>query len=197
MEIVKYGRQRLYQQNGASAQHTRPHRRALAEDFEAQCGFVVANIQLVLDEARATFRDLVKVNVLLTRASDVAAMNALYALRSANGSALRRQATANAGARRVNIERRSGVKLGRRLTASSTRRQRRRLRPSYRPGPVRQGRGDRRTDPHGAVDCRRRRLHCAGARGGTVPRALAIDETGGSALNRGSMATGAFLATFR
>jgi hypothetical protein len=37
-------------------------------------------------------------------------------LRSANGSTLRRRATANAGARRVNIERRSGVKLGRRLT---------------------------------------------------------------------------------
>ena len=33
-----------------------------------------------------------------------------------NGSALRRRATANAGVRRVNIERRSGVKLGRRLT---------------------------------------------------------------------------------
>jgi CheY-like chemotaxis protein/anti-sigma regulatory factor (Ser/Thr protein kinase) len=40
-------------------------------------------------------------------------------LRSANGSTLRRRATANAGARRVNIERRSGVKLGRRLTAFS------------------------------------------------------------------------------
>jgi hypothetical protein len=37
-------------------------------------------------------------------------------LRSANGSTLRRRATADAGARRVNIERRSGVKLGRRLT---------------------------------------------------------------------------------
>jgi 2-iminobutanoate/2-iminopropanoate deaminase len=32
-----------------------------------------------LDGAGATFRDLVKVNVLLTRASDVATMNALYA----------------------------------------------------------------------------------------------------------------------
>jgi 2-iminobutanoate/2-iminopropanoate deaminase len=53
--------------------------RALAEDFEAQFGFVVANIKRVLDEAGATFRDLVKVNVLLTRASDVAAMNVLYA----------------------------------------------------------------------------------------------------------------------
>src|SRR3954447_2446044 len=52
---------------------------ALADGFEAQFGFVVANIKRILDEAGATFRDLVKVNVLLTRASDVAAMNALYA----------------------------------------------------------------------------------------------------------------------
>jgi enamine deaminase RidA (YjgF/YER057c/UK114 family) len=52
---------------------------ALAEGFEAQFGFVVANIKRVLGEAGATFRDLVKVNVLLTRASDVATMNVLYA----------------------------------------------------------------------------------------------------------------------
>ena len=52
---------------------------ALPDSFEAQFGFVVANIKRVLDEAGATFRDLVKVNVLLTRASDVATMNALYA----------------------------------------------------------------------------------------------------------------------
>ena len=52
---------------------------ALAEGFEAQFGFVVRNIKRVLDEAGAGIRDLVKVNVLLTRASDVAAMNALYA----------------------------------------------------------------------------------------------------------------------
>src|SRR6266567_5416425 len=51
----------------------------LPDDFEAQFGFVVRNIKRVLDEAGAGFRDLVKVNVLLTRASDVAAMNALYA----------------------------------------------------------------------------------------------------------------------
>ena len=51
----------------------------LADDFEAQFGFVVRNIKRVLDEAGASFRDLVKVNVLLTRASDVAPMNALYA----------------------------------------------------------------------------------------------------------------------
>ena len=51
----------------------------LPEAFEAQFGFVVRNIKRVLDEAGATFRDLVKVNVLLTRASDVATMNALYA----------------------------------------------------------------------------------------------------------------------
>ncbi len=52
---------------------------ALPESFEAQFGFVVRNIKRVLDEAGVTFRDLVKVNVLLTRASDVATMNALYA----------------------------------------------------------------------------------------------------------------------
>jgi len=52
---------------------------ALADGFEAQFGFVVRNIKRVLDDAGTGFRDLVKVNVLLTRASDVAAMNALYA----------------------------------------------------------------------------------------------------------------------
>ena len=52
---------------------------ALPESFEAQFGNVVKNIRLVLDQAGGTLRDLVKVNVLLTRASDVAAMNALYA----------------------------------------------------------------------------------------------------------------------
>ena len=51
----------------------------LADGFEAQFGFVVADIKRVLDEAGATFRDLVKVNVLLTRASDVPVMNKLYA----------------------------------------------------------------------------------------------------------------------
>jgi 2-iminobutanoate/2-iminopropanoate deaminase len=51
----------------------------LPDAFEAQFGFVVHNIKRVLTEAGATFRDLVKVNVLLTRASDVAAMNVLYA----------------------------------------------------------------------------------------------------------------------
>jgi len=52
---------------------------ALPEGFETQFANVVVNIRRVLDEAGATFRDLVKVNVLLTRAADVAAMNALYA----------------------------------------------------------------------------------------------------------------------
>ena len=51
----------------------------LPDTFEAQFGFVVANIKRILVEANATFRDLVKVNVLLTRASDVATMNKLYA----------------------------------------------------------------------------------------------------------------------
>ena len=52
---------------------------ALPESFEAQFGFVVKNMKRVLDEAGATFADLVKVNVLLTRPTDVATMNALYA----------------------------------------------------------------------------------------------------------------------
>lgn len=51
----------------------------LPDSFEAQFGFVVNNIKRVLGEAGSSTRDLVKVNVLLTRASDVAAMNALYA----------------------------------------------------------------------------------------------------------------------
>ena len=53
--------------------------RPLPDTFEAQFANVVINIKRVLDEAGATFRDLVKVNVLLTRASDVATMNVLYA----------------------------------------------------------------------------------------------------------------------
>ena len=52
---------------------------ALADGFEAQFALVVANLRRVLDEAGASFRDLVKVNVLLTRATDVATMNVLYA----------------------------------------------------------------------------------------------------------------------
>jgi 2-iminobutanoate/2-iminopropanoate deaminase len=52
---------------------------ALPDSFEAQFGFVVKNIKRVLEEAGAGFRDLVKVNVLLTRAADVAPMNVLYA----------------------------------------------------------------------------------------------------------------------
>jgi 2-iminobutanoate/2-iminopropanoate deaminase len=54
-------------------------KRELPDSFEAQFGFVVKNITRVLTEAGATLRDLVKVNVLLTRASDVATMNVLYA----------------------------------------------------------------------------------------------------------------------
>lgn len=51
----------------------------LPDDFEAQFGFVVATIKRVLTEAGTDMRHLVKVNVLLTRASDVATMNRLYA----------------------------------------------------------------------------------------------------------------------
>src|ERR1700727_1761767 len=53
--------------------------RSLPDSFEAQFANVVTNIKRVLDEAGATFRDLVKLNVLLTRAADVATMNKLYA----------------------------------------------------------------------------------------------------------------------
>jgi 2-iminobutanoate/2-iminopropanoate deaminase len=52
---------------------------ALPDTFEAQFSNVVRNIKRVLGEAGASFRDLAKVNVLLTRASDVATMNELYA----------------------------------------------------------------------------------------------------------------------
>ena len=52
---------------------------ALPDGFEAQFGNVVINVKRVLGEAGATFRDLVKVNVLLTSATDVPTMNALYA----------------------------------------------------------------------------------------------------------------------
>jgi enamine deaminase RidA (YjgF/YER057c/UK114 family) len=51
----------------------------LPDGFEAQFANVVANLDRILDEAGATSSDLVKVNVPLTRAADVAAMNALYA----------------------------------------------------------------------------------------------------------------------
>jgi 2-iminobutanoate/2-iminopropanoate deaminase len=52
---------------------------ALPDTFEAQFGNVVTNFKRVLDEAGATVRDLAKINVLLTRGSDVATMNKLYA----------------------------------------------------------------------------------------------------------------------
>jgi 2-iminobutanoate/2-iminopropanoate deaminase len=51
----------------------------LPDGFEAQFGNVVTNIKRVLGEAGASVRDLAKVNVLLTRAADVATMNVLYA----------------------------------------------------------------------------------------------------------------------
>ena len=51
----------------------------LPATFEAQFANVVTNFKRVLDEGGATMRDLVKVNVLLTRAADVATMNRLYA----------------------------------------------------------------------------------------------------------------------
>ena len=54
----------------------------LPDGFEAQFANVVTNIKRVLHEAGATFRDLAKVNVLLTRASDVATMNSSMRKRS-------------------------------------------------------------------------------------------------------------------
>jgi enamine deaminase RidA (YjgF/YER057c/UK114 family) len=54
--------------------------RKLPEDFEAQFGFVVRAIRQTLAAAGADLSHLVKCNVLLTRASDVAAMNKLYAV---------------------------------------------------------------------------------------------------------------------
>ena len=53
--------------------------RQLPDDFAAQFGFVVKGLQRILQQAGATMRHLVKVNVLLPRASDVATMNKLYA----------------------------------------------------------------------------------------------------------------------
>ena len=51
----------------------------LPESFEAQFACVMTNFTRVLSEAGASLRDLVKVNVLLTRAQDVVPMNKLYA----------------------------------------------------------------------------------------------------------------------
>ncbi len=51
----------------------------LADDFATQFGFVVKTIKRILNDAGTDVRRLVKVNVLLTRAADVAIMNKLYA----------------------------------------------------------------------------------------------------------------------
>jgi enamine deaminase RidA (YjgF/YER057c/UK114 family) len=51
----------------------------LSDDFATQLGFVAATIKRILAEAGTDISRLVKVNVLLTRASDVATMNRLYA----------------------------------------------------------------------------------------------------------------------
>lgn len=50
----------------------------LPDSFEAQFANVIANLTRTLGEAGASLRQLAKVNILLTRASDVAAMNKLY-----------------------------------------------------------------------------------------------------------------------
>jgi enamine deaminase RidA (YjgF/YER057c/UK114 family) len=54
--------------------------RQLPDDFESQFGFVAKAIKQTLATAGADVSQLVKCNVLLTRASDVAAMNKLYAV---------------------------------------------------------------------------------------------------------------------
>jgi enamine deaminase RidA (YjgF/YER057c/UK114 family) len=54
--------------------------RQLPNDFEAQFGFVAQAIKQTLAAAGADVSHLVKCNVLLTRAADVAAMNKLYAV---------------------------------------------------------------------------------------------------------------------
>jgi 2-iminobutanoate/2-iminopropanoate deaminase len=51
----------------------------LPDTFDAQFGFVATTIKRILREAGTDTSRLVKVNVLLTRAADVATMNKLYA----------------------------------------------------------------------------------------------------------------------
>ena len=51
----------------------------LSDDFATQFGFVAATIKRILAEAGTDTAHLVKFNVLLTRAANVAPMNALYA----------------------------------------------------------------------------------------------------------------------
>ncbi|MCX7306872.1 MAG: RidA family protein [Afipia sp.] len=52
----------------------------LPDSFEAQFANVVANLTRTLSEAGTSLGQLAKVNVLLTRASDVVTMNKLYAI---------------------------------------------------------------------------------------------------------------------
>ena len=51
----------------------------LPDGFDAQFANIVTTIKGILNEAGGSIRDLVKVNVLLTNARDVARMNELYA----------------------------------------------------------------------------------------------------------------------
>lgn len=51
----------------------------LSDNFETQFGFVVRTFKRILADAGTDVTHLVKVNVFLTRASDVATMNRLYA----------------------------------------------------------------------------------------------------------------------
>lgn len=53
--------------------------RRLSPEFDVQFGLVVSTISKILQQAGTDLSRLVKVNVLLTRATDVARMNELYA----------------------------------------------------------------------------------------------------------------------
>ena len=52
----------------------------LAEGFEAQFFAVVSNLRRICAEAGVDFRNLCKVNVLLTQQADIEKMNELYAV---------------------------------------------------------------------------------------------------------------------
>ena len=56
-----------------------PDGRVTGYDFEMQCRQVFANVRAVLEDAGASWNDIVDVTVFLTSMDDFAAMNRLYA----------------------------------------------------------------------------------------------------------------------
>ena len=56
-----------------------PDGRVAGYDFEMQCRQVFANVRAVLEDAGASWNDIVDVTVFLTSMDDFAAMNRLYA----------------------------------------------------------------------------------------------------------------------